>query len=334
MQFMWYWALSLLASVPLLVTAYVLAQRRRSRFALRYASLLVFNEIKDKRPGLRRHGPAAFLFLAFTSMLIAVARPTIVIPMTKGEKTIVLAIDTSGSMSLTDIKPARLAAAKVAAISFVGKQDPTVRIGIVAFSESAALVQVPTTDHATLTAAINRLDIQSSTAIGSGILASLDAILKENGLPSTAAMQMGNTTPPTQAAPGAANATQVPAAIVLLTDGQNDAGPDPLEAAKQATTYGVSIFTVGIGTTSRGASGAVHQEDLDEPTLIKIADTTHARYFRATDEASLAGIYQNLPLHFASRVETIEITPEFTALAFVLVLCGWTLSVRWFAGLP
>jgi Ca-activated chloride channel family protein len=329
MQFIWAQFLPLLAVAPLFVAIYIWVLRRRSRFPLRYSSLSIVNEAIEHRRKIRRHIPPLFFLLGLVAMLLAVARPYTEISIPKEAATVILTIDTSASMSSHDIKPSRIEAAKAAARAFVNAQNPMPRIGIVAFSESANLVQAPTLDRQAVLGAINRLDVDTTTAIGSGILTSLDAILNDNkpGMPTTAS---------SVAAAPALPGQQVPATIVLLTDGQNVVGPSPIDAAQKAAQYGVRVFTIGIGTTKDQSSAVLSplSDDLDEATLQKIAQITNAKYFRASDEAALAEIYQNLAPQVVFEKQKEELTIAFTAAAILLNVMGGVFSLLWFNRLP
>src|SRR6184192_2399537 len=178
MNFIWPSALLLLVVVAGLAVLYVLAQRRRNRYALRYANLSLVREAIGKGPGWRRHVPPAFFLIALAFMSIAVARPQAVVAVPSQEGTVILTIDVSGSMLAEDMKPNRIEAAKAAARAFVERQNANLRIGIVSFSTDASIVQSPTTDKNLIIAAINRLRPQRATAIGRAILVSLDAIFE------------------------------------------------------------------------------------------------------------------------------------------------------------
>src|SRR3990170_2825080 len=235
MSFLWTEMLWALLLVPVLIAAYILAQRRRRKYALRFASLSLIKEALGRGPGIRRHIPPALFLIGVTALIVALARPvaTVILPSQQG--TVILALDVSGSMRAQDLQPTRLEAAKAAARAFVDKQPKNVRIGVVSFSNNAAVVQAPTTDRETVLAAINRLSTQRATAIGSGILTSLDAVFEEPGAKPTPSSRdpltlSEPTAAPTPVPPG----TYAAAVVVLLSDGQSNAGPDPLQAAKQA----------------------------------------------------------------------------------------------------
>src|SRR5512136_2124730 len=146
MEFLWPFMLFFLLLVPVIILLYILAQRRRQRYALRYASLSLIKEALGRGPGWRRHVPPALFIAALAAMLFALARPVSVVNLPSQEGTVILLMDVSGSMRAPDLAPTRLDAAKSAAIAFVEKQPAGVRIGVVAFSDNAAVVQAPTDD--------------------------------------------------------------------------------------------------------------------------------------------------------------------------------------------
>jgi Ca-activated chloride channel family protein len=344
MTFIWGKLLWLLAIIPVLIGAYLLAQRRRKKYALRYSSLSLVKEALGRGPGVRRHIPAVLFFLGLTVMIVALARPaaSVLLPSERG--TVILAIDISGSMRAQDIKPSRIDAAKAAARAFIQRQPGSVRIGIVAFGGSASLVQAPVTDRDQLYAAIDRLRTQRSTAIGSGLLVSLDAIF-ENPAADNSSRAASPTQPlmPAQQDQSQAAPPPVPpgsyksAVIVLLSDGQSNTGPDPLDIADQAANRGVRVFTVGVGTPQGaliGMEGFSFRVFLDENTLKQIAAKTGGSYFRAEDENQLKGIYEALSTRLIVEKSQTEITAIFTAVAAALLLVAGSLSLLWFSRLP
>ena len=336
MQFLAPDMLWLLLLIPALIGAYILAQRRRTRFALRYSSLSIVRDALDKRPGMRRHIPPLFFLCGIALMLFAAARPFGVVTLPKEQATVILTIDVSGSMRANDMKPTRLEAAKAAALAFIALQDAQTRIGVVSFSWNANLVQAPTTDRELVRAAVSRLINQQSTAIGSGILVSLDAIFEQ---PNTNSPRLGDllaaaTPTPTPVPRG----NYAPATIILLTDGQNRTGPSPITAAQTAADRGVRIFTIGVGTpqgtTIEGMGGFGFRAILDEDTLKRIAAITDGKYFHASDETALLTIYQNLAKGVVVTTEKEESTVIFTAVAMVFLMLGGALSLFWFNRLP
>lgn len=344
MNVLWPDMLWLLLALPALAGAYVVLLRRRRR-ALRYASLSLVRDAAGPGPGWRRHLPPLLLLAALAIAIVATARPSTVLTLPDEQRVILLAIDVSLSMSATDIAPTRLAAAQAAARRFVAEQPADVRIGIVSFAGTASLVQPPTRVREDLDAAIDHLELDRHTAIGSGILLALATLFPEDSAELQNAILNADDDPtlllhpktvpaPTPAHPPAVEPGSFPsAAIILLTDGRRTIGPDPVEAARMAAERGVRIFTVGFGTTE----GAVLSGDgwsiymrFDEEALRAIADITRARYFYAGSAEELGRVYGELNTRFVLERRSTEITALFAAAAAGLALVAAALSVWWF----
>ncbi len=332
MSFIWVRMLWFLILVPALAGAYVLAQRRRQKYALRYASLSLIREAVGKGPGVRRHVPPALFLAAMAVLIVALARPAAIVVMPSQQGTVILALDNSGSMRAEDVQPSRLEAARAAAIAFVHRQPRSSRIGVVSFAGSASLVQPPTRDRDAVVAAINRLRLQRGTAVGSGILASLESIIEElGGRPLSEAPEPAGELDPL------AERTFAPAIIVLLSDGQSNTGPDPLEVVVEAASRGIRIYTIGLGSPEGVVLRFFNRSfrvRLDEETLKRIAEKTDGAYFKAGSEADLREIYENLGSRLVFHREKTEITALFAALAAALLVAAGVLSLLWFNRLP
>src|SRR2546423_5113619 len=342
MTFLWPNALWLLLLLPLAVAGYVYILRRKKKTALRYPTRARVKGAPGDAQKMRRHIPAALFLAAFAAMLVALARPAAIVTLPSQHETVILAIDVSGSMRADDVKPTRLAAAQAAARAFINDTPRTTRIGLVAFAGSAALVQAPTSNREDLFAAIEQLQLQHATAVGSGILASLKAIFPEQEFevkpPRTQSAAAGSSNralgepkkeEPKPVPPGSYKS----AVIILLTDGQTTTGPDPVDAARLAAERGVRVFTVGVGTpdgqilTGEGWSIRVR---LDEDALKVIADMTRAEYFFAGNAPDLKKIYEGLNSKLVMERKKTEITALFTAVAASLTLLAAALSLLWF----
>ena len=337
----------LLLVLPLLVGAYVIALRRRSKAAVRYASLGLVKEALSSGQRVRRHIPPLLFLVALALTLVAVARPTAVITLPSEQRTIILAIDVSLSMRATDVEPNRLAAAQEAAKTFIEQQPPDVRLGIVSFAGTALLVQSPTQNREDLISAIDRLELQRHTAIGSGLIVSLATIFPDAGIdlesmifgsgagrdsrrgiaidqPKKAEKKEFVPVPP---------GSYPSAAIILLSDGRRTTGPDPLEAAKMAAERGVRVFTVGLGNAQGGMASfegwSVYMR-FDEETLRAIADVTRGEYFSAASAAELKKVYETLNAKFMLEKKEAEITALVTAAAALFALAAGLLSLIWF----
>jgi Ca-activated chloride channel family protein len=346
MSFIWPSLLWLLLIVPALVVVYILMLRRKRKVVVRYASLSLVKDAMGVRAGFRRHIPPILFLAALTLMIAAIARPTAVVTLPSQRSTVILAMDVSGSMRAEDVEPTRIAAAQAAAKAFITEQPKDTRIGIVAFAASALLVQAPTHNREDLNAAIDRFQTQRGTAIGSGLLVSLQTIFPgesfdtrgndPHGRPGLE-RQRGASLDDAQkqdadkkiAAPGSYQS----AVIILLTDGQSTTGPDSLETARIAADHGVRVYTVGIGSkegTLLGYEGRSMRVQLDEETLQGIADLTRGQYFRAESAKDLKTIYEAMNAQLILEKTKTEITAAFSAAAAVLALISVTLSLLWF----
>jgi len=341
MNFIFPLGLWLTLIVPILIALYIWAQRRRQKYALRYASLSLVKEALGRGPGIRRHVPPALFLASLFFMTVAVARPVTVVSMPVQEGVVILAIDVSGSMQAEDLKPNRIEAAKEAAKAFVARQGEDVSVGIVSFAGDASLVQSPTTDHDLVIKAIDRLRTQRATAIGRGILTSLDAIFEndEEIPPSVAALQRleqtGGQGPMPTAPPG--GTLNAPATIILLSDGQNNQFPAPLQIIGEAISRGIRVYTVGVGSaegTILRLQGRQIRTRLDEATLKQIAELTEAEYYNASNTADLREVYEKLSTQLVLREQKTEVTSYLTAIAAVLSILAGAFSLLWFNRLP
>jgi Ca-activated chloride channel family protein len=341
MNFIFPLGLWLTLIVPILIALYIWAQRRRQKYALRYASLSLVKEALGRGPGIRRHVPPALFLASLFFMTVAVARPVTVVSMPVQEGVVILAIDVSGSMQAEDLKPNRMEAAKEAAKAFVARQGEDVSVGIVSFSGDASLVQSPTTDHDLVVKAIDRLRPQRATAIGRGLLTSLDAIFEndEEIPPSVQALQRleetGGQGPMPSAPPG--GTLNAPATIILLSDGQNNQFPAPLQIIGEAISRGIRVYTVGVGSpegTILRLQGRQIRTRLDEATLKQIAELTEAEYYNASNSADLREVYEKLSTQLVLREQKTEVTSYLTAIAAVLSILAGAFSLLWFNRLP
>ncbi|MES2911581.1 MAG: VWA domain-containing protein [Pseudomonadota bacterium] len=345
MTFLWPEFLWLLLVLPLLVLLYVWLLRRKKKMALRYASLSIVREAMGKGQTFRRHIPPILFLLSLAAMLIASSRPFAVVTLPSQRETIILAMDVSGSMRATDVKPNRLVAAQDAAKAFLKELPRNVRVGIVAFAGTASVVQPSTLAREDLVAAIDKFQLQRGTAIGNGIVVSLAEIFPQAGI-SLDAMQNGRDRQrgvsldqagkDKDAKPAfvpVAPGSYTSAAIILLTDGQRTTGVDSLEAAKVAADRGIRVYTVGVGTVDGetiGFEGWSMRVKLDEETLKGIARTTQAEYFYAGTAADLKKVYETLSSRLAVEKKETEISGLMALVAAALALLSAGLSLAWF----
>ena len=343
MKFIWPEVLLLLLLVPGLVALYLYLLGRHKRTAVRYASIALAREAMGGAARWRRHLPPALFLGALVVALLAVARPSAVITLPSQQRTIIMAIDVSLSMRATDVQPNRLAAAQAAAKAFVQELPSDLRVGIVSFAGTALLVQKPTNNRDDLVAALERLQLDRHTAIGSGIIMSLATLFPEEGIDLESLVlgsrQSWRTNKPPEkrvekkAVKPVPPASNTSSAIVLLTDGRRTTGPDPLDAARMAADHGIRVFTVGFGSAAGGPAimdGYSIYMMFDEETLKAIAQLTEAEYFHASTADELKKVYQALSGKFVLAKEEREVSALFTAVAAVLALLAAALSLLWF----
>lgn len=340
MSFHWPSLLVLLGLLPLLVAAYLWLLRRRRRSTVVLSSLGVARAALAGAPSWRRHVPPALLLAALAALIVAMARPVATISLPMADRTIILAMDVSGSMRAEDVKPNRLAAAQEAARTFVRGLPREVRVGVISFAGTAAVVQAPTASREDVIAAIDRFQLQRGTATGSGVILSLATLFPDQGIeiqhvtgqrnfPGKPLGQDKAAKPFTPVAPGSYGS----AAIIMLTDGARTTGPDPLEAAKMAADRGVRVYTVGIGTKEGetiGFEGWSMRVRLDEETLKHIAVATMGEYFYAGSAEDLKKVYEGLSTRMVVERKETEIGALFAALGALLVMAAAGLSLAWY----
>ena len=309
--------LLLLGAVALLAVLYLVLQARRRTYAVRFTNLALLSAVAPKRPGWRRHLPAAFFLIATAVLVVGFARPTREEQVPRERATIILAIDTSLSMEADDVAPTRIEAAKAAAASFIDILPPKINVGLVAFNGNATLKVPPTTDRARLKAGIQGLQLGERTAIGEAIFASLDAL---------------NQVPPDQ------EGTKPPARILVMSDGATTDGRPNEVAAKAAVDAGVPVSTIAFGTDDGkiqvpGESRTVSVR-VDREALKDIADTTQGRSFSAATEGELRDVYADIGSSVGYTTEEREVSSWFIGGALGLLLITSGMSLIWFSRLP
>lgn len=324
MTFAWPLALSGLALVALALVAYVASQRRRRRYAVRFTNLDLLENIVTDSPRWRRHIPPALILLALSALVVGIARPEVAVAVPREEATVILAMDSSGSMTATDVVPDRMAAARAAASSFVDGLPEGFRVGVVSFSNEADVVVPPTDDRDEALRGLGSLVADNGTALGDAIARSVD--LGVTSLDEPAPAKEG----------------ERPLIVLLLSDGANTTGDyEPLEAAQKAADAGVPVYTVALGTengTVQGPDGyggtRTIQVPPDPETLARVAELTGGEFFQAADEEALQSVYDAIGSQVGVEEEKRELTVAFTAAGAALLLAGAALSTLWFARIP
>ncbi len=321
--------------IPLLILLYLRMQRRRAQIALRYGSLGLVQQASGRGVGMRRHVPAILFLVGLTVLFVALARPQMVIGLPKVEGIVILAFDVSGSMAAEDFEPNRLEAAKAVAIDFVSRQPSTVKVGVVAFSESGLSVQIPSADQTAIIDAIERLKPQRGTSLANGIVASLNTIANLTGQEPIVGFEGADVAPPLNVTPEvSADQSSV---IVLFTDGENNMNPDPVEAALLAAERGVRIHTIAVGSPEGielTVNGFTVFTQVDEAALQQISEITQGIYYNAQDEDDLREVYESIEPRLKIEEEAQEVTAVFAGVSILILLIGGLLSLLWFSRVP
>ena len=343
MSFLWpQWLWSMLA-LPLLPALYLWLLHRRGKRTLRYSNLGAVREAARRE--WRRHVPPALLLIACAVLLFAAARPVASLTLPWTRSSILLAMDVSLSMRVTDVKPTRLAAAKEAAKTFLRDLPRDIEVGLVTFAGSAQVVQRATMDRASLVSAIDAFQMQMGTAVGSAIVLCLAELFPDHGI-SLGDMTFGarktrgsddkEKAAPKQITP-VAPGSYASAAIILLSDGRRTTGVDTLEAAKMAADRGVRIYVVGLGVVDGEASNGEGQAiylRLDEPTLREVARMTGGEYHHAGTAEKLRSVYENLGSRVHVHARETELAPLLALVAAIVLVAAGSLSVVWFGRSP
>jgi Ca-activated chloride channel homolog len=331
----WPGLLWMLLLVPVALAAYLLAQRRRSRYTVRFTNLDLLANVVSAKPGWRRHVPPALYLLALAALVVSLARPQALALVPKEQATVVLVMDVSGSMNATDVRPTRLVSSQRAATGFIEQLPEKFRVGIVSFASIAQTLTRPTTDRAAVYEAVGSLHAEGATAMGDGIERALDV-----KRPPTPASTGSAARPAPPAQQGGAN--EAPLVVLLLSDGANTQGrTQPMEAAAHAKELGVPVFTIALGT-ERGMvdvpdeTGNLRRIPVppDTLTLQRIAETTGARFFAAPSNDDLKGVYRELGSKIGFVKEKQEITVVFAATGLLCLVAGAAMSLVWFSRFP
>jgi Ca-activated chloride channel homolog len=320
--FTWPLALLALASVPLVLGAQLLLRRRAARFAVRFTNLDVLAQVAGRTSRWRPWIAPVLFLLALATASVALARPNVKHSVPDERATIVLVLDTSGSMRAEDVKPTRLDAAVEAAQVFLDKLPRQIRVALISFSSVPQLVTPPTHDRELVHSSLGFLSTGGGTAIGDSIARALEVAKQAIG-------------------PSASAEKKPPAAIVLLSDGAQRRGViQPLEGAEMAKRDRIAIHTVALGTPNgvvqfgNGGFERTIPVPPDPDTLRAVAETTGGTFVAAEDAEELTGVYRNLGSKLGRKTEPEEVTFLFVGATALLLLGAGAVSALWSQKLP
>ena len=303
-----------LVLVPVLIIAYLIALRLRSKSGMRFTNTGILGKVLPKQSSWRRHVAVAMTICSLLALSLAWARPMGIDKVPRERATIVLVIDVSLSMQATDVAPNRLDAAKKAAIEFVGTLPDSYNVAVVALSGNPQVRMPPSVDRGAIQRAIETLDYQDSTAIGDGIQAALNAL---------------------KMAPTGEGETPAPGAIVMLSDGQNTTGQSPGQMAEKAKQQKIKIYTIAYGTQTGWVDidGKRERVAPDVELLKNIATQTDGKAWTADSAKELSQVYKDVRGEVGYEEVRVEITAQwaFYALAFAVVaaLGAVSMAARW-----
>jgi Ca-activated chloride channel family protein len=327
-----YLLLSLLV-IPLAIGIYLLAERRRMRYAVAFTNLDVLASVAGGR-SWRRYVPPILFLLAIASLCVSIARPHRSTLIPSDRATVILVVDISGSMSATDVKPSRLQAAQAAVRTFLDHVPPRVRVGLIAFAGEPQVAAPPTTDRQVLRDAVDQLGYFrgfGGTAIGDALAAAVD--LAKPATPAGKAQTIADVT----TKPGSSLAS-----ILFLSDGKQTRGVlEPMEGAQRAKDAAIPVYTVALGTpngTVSGRFGFGQDRTIPVPpdptTLKAIASLTGGNFYAAQSANAVQSAYSHLGSVVGRIPGRKEVTNELLALAAALLLAAGVLSAAWSPRLP
>lgn len=303
-QYLWI----MLVNVPMIV--WYIWQRKRLSASLQVSGFKAFKGIPKTYKHYTRHALLLLRVLAICLLAVAFARPQSTDSWTNSKTygiDIVMAVDVSSSMLAEDLKPNRLEASKNVAAEFIaGRRND--RMGLVVFS-GESFTQCPlTTDHAVLLNLFKQVQsglLEDGTAIGMGLVNSITRLKESDALSKV---------------------------VILLTDGVNNQGEvDPVTAAEIAQTFGIRVYTIGVGTngtapypvqTMWGVQYREMEVEIDEEVLKEISRLTGGRYFRATDNESLKSIYREIDKLEKSKIEDTQFSKKNEEFLFYALLAA------------
>jgi Ca-activated chloride channel family protein len=316
--------------LPVAVVLFLLVERRRSRYNVRFTNMEVLASVA--RASSRRRYLAPLLFLvALAALGAALARPHVKTLVPDERATVILVIDASRSMQSDDVRPTRLLAAETAAGTFLDRVPKRLRVGLIVFAGDVQVAAPPTTDHELVRQSLG--SIGSFTGFGGTAIG--DAIVRavEVGRQAVSSRAVASV-----AAPAPQADTRGLVSILFLSDGRQNRGLiQPLDGAERAKAAGIPVHTVALGTADGGSSGGFGfggARAPDPETLRAIARITGGQFFEARSAKSLQAAYAKLGSRLGRSPGRTEVTYAFVLGAAALLVAAGLLAARWAPRLP
>jgi Ca-activated chloride channel family protein len=311
-----------LLAVPVAIAGYAWLERRRPDRAAAWTTPALAPNLVPVLPGWRRHIPVAVLLLGVTLLLVGFARPKATITVKRHEATVVIVLDVSGSMASKDIAPTRLGASRIAAEHLIATVPKSYRIGVITFSDHAAMVAPPTLDRSVVLTALDRA---------------------RSGPQGTALTEaVGRAVAAATAVPGSAPHVSPPAVVLVFSDGaQTTRGQTPDQVGKAAAKAHVPVSAVAVGT----ATGVVDQKvtggfteqiavPVESGTLKTIAQASHGRVATTVDPNFLHNVVAGLNTKLGHQHKSVEVSSAAAGGGMALMLVGAFLGGVWFRRVP
>ncbi|RFU38431.1 VWA domain-containing protein [Actinomadura logoneensis] len=305
----------LLVLLPVLVAVYVLLQRRRRAYAVRFTNLALLSQVAPRHPGWRRHVAAGLFLVMVALMIVGFARPAGSVKVPRDRATIMVAVDVSLSMMAKDVPPSRVEAAKAAAKKFIGELPARFNVGVVSFAGNANLIAPPSADRQAALASIDQLVLAKRTAIGEAVFTCLQAVRTFDA--------QASQDPP-------------PAHIVLLSDGDNTTGRSVQEAVDASRAAHVPVSTIAFGTPygTVDIEGETTGVSVNKETLRALAESTDGKAYEAQSLGQLTEVYSHIGSSLGFKIEHRDISARFLGIALLFALAAAGTSLAWFSRLP
>jgi Ca-activated chloride channel homolog len=280
----------------------------------------------------------ALMTMGLACLLLAIARPQMKIDLPTRADRLMVVLDTSGSMRADDVSPERFSLAKSTVQALIEQQPAAMQVGLVTTAATATVNQAPTTDREALLGALDTVNLQTGSALGSGLLIGLSELLPSAGIDVQALMNdsMQRRQPddapswsldPKLVKPAGSNRS---VAMLLISDGESNMGPDVMQMAELAAQLGVRIYTVGVGTTDGAvvkAEGVSQRVRLEPAVLQDIAQITMGTYYEGATKEELTEIFNAIEASIAfDKRQTFEVSAILLLLGLLLVLLGMGIS--------